>query len=262
MSSRKSPRRCAREYVVQDLYVFLAKGEDAASVLQKSKDLAQWFDKVSDQADPEKFVQIIKAKDNVREYLQLEASIPIIDDSFIVDRIVRILIASSSSLGNILPKQPLDAIADSRTIDYRIAFETLIATAKSIVVQYASTLEQCLQNGEDLVAIITPHLSRPWNEVSPIERCVLLLGACELKLHPETPYRVVINEAIELAKTYGGTDGHKFVNGVLDKMAPTLRPFESKGSPLVRPAPVEKPASKESAAVEQGKAQQEMPFGD
>jgi N utilization substance protein B len=50
-----------------------------------------------------------------------------------------------------------------------------------------------------------------------------LLGACELKLHLETPYRVIINEAIELAKTFGGTDGHKFVNGVLDKLATVLR---------------------------------------
>jgi N utilization substance protein B len=64
--------------------------------------------------------------------------------------------------------------------------------------------------------------------VSPIERCILLLGACELKLHAETPYRVIINEAIELAKTYGGTDGHKFVNGVLDKLAAVLRPREAK----------------------------------
>jgi N utilization substance protein B len=62
--------------------------------------------------------------------------------------------------------------------------------------------------------------------VSPIERCILLLGACELKLHVETPYRVIINEAIELAKTFGGTDGHKFVNGVLDKLAAVLRPTE------------------------------------
>jgi N utilization substance protein B len=73
---------------------------------------------------------------------------------------------------------------------------------------------------------LQPHIDRNWDEVSPIERCVLLLGACELKLHPETPYRVIINEAIELAKTFGGTDGHKFVNGVLDKLAAVLRAAE------------------------------------
>jgi len=58
---------------------------------------------------------------------------------------------------------------------------------------------------------------------------VLLLGAFELSRHHEVPYKVVINEAVELAKTFGGTDGHKFVNGVLDKLAPQLRPLEFSG---------------------------------
>lgn len=79
-----------------------------------------------------------------------------------------------------------------------------------------------------LQALLEPHIARAWTEVSPIERGILLLAACELRDHPETPYRVVINEAIELAKTYGGTDGHKFVNGVLDKLALQLRSHEAK----------------------------------
>ena len=91
---------------------------------------------------------------------------------------------------------------------------------------YGTLLGEARQNAEALKLDLAPHIDRNWDEVSPIERCVLLLGACELKLHPETPYRVIINEAIELAKTYGGTDGHKFVNGVLDKLAPELRPDE------------------------------------
>lgn len=78
-----------------------------------------------------------------------------------------------------------------------------------------------------LQELLSPHIARSWNEVSPIERSVLLLAACELRFHPETPYRVIINEAIELTKTFGGTDGHKFVNGVLDKLAPVLRPLEA-----------------------------------
>lgn len=78
-----------------------------------------------------------------------------------------------------------------------------------------------------LQALLEPHIARPWAEVSPIERGVLLLAACELRDHPETPYRVILNEAIELAKSYGGTDGHKFVNGALDKLAPQLRPHET-----------------------------------
>jgi N utilization substance protein B len=59
-----------------------------------------------------------------------------------------------------------------------------------------------------------------------IEACVLLAGAFELNNYPQTPYRVIINESIELAKGYGGTDGHKYVNGVLDKLAARLRPAE------------------------------------
>ena len=69
-------------------------------------------------------------------------------------------------------------------------------------------------------------LDRPFAELSPVESSVLLAGAYELANYPQTPYRVIINEAIELAKGYGGTDGHKYVNGVLDKLAAKLRPAE------------------------------------
>ncbi len=69
-------------------------------------------------------------------------------------------------------------------------------------------------------------LDRPFAELSPIEACILLAGAFELANYPQTPYRVIINEAIELTKGYGGTDGHKYVNGVLDKLAASLRPVE------------------------------------
>ncbi|MDR2000765.1 MAG: transcription antitermination factor NusB [Zoogloeaceae bacterium] len=94
---------------------------------------------------------------------------------------------------------------------------------------YAALLAETLGNIGPLRELITPHVDRNWEEISPIERSILLLGACELRFHPETPYRVIINEAIELAKTYGGTDGHKFVNGVLDKLTPELRPDEIQG---------------------------------
>jgi N utilization substance protein B len=93
---------------------------------------------------------------------------------------------------------------------------------------YRALLAETRQHGEVLKLDLTPYIDRAWDEVSPIERCILLLGACELRLHPETPYRVIINEAIELAKTFGGTDGHKFVNGVLDKLAALLRPGETR----------------------------------
>jgi N utilization substance protein B len=69
-------------------------------------------------------------------------------------------------------------------------------------------------------------VDRGINELSPIEHAVLLIGAYELKNNLEIPYRVVINEAVELTKSFGGIDGHKYVNGVLDKLAAKLRPDE------------------------------------
>jgi N utilization substance protein B len=75
----------------------------------------------------------------------------------------------------------------------------------------------------ELDGLLTPHLDRAADALSPIEHAILLLGAFELASMPETPYRVVINEAVELAKSFGGTDGHKYVNGVLDKLAARLR---------------------------------------
>lgn len=74
-------------------------------------------------------------------------------------------------------------------------------------------------------------LDRATQELSPVEHAILLIGAYELAHRPEIPHRVVINEAIELAKSYGGTDGYKYVNGVLDRLAGTLRSVERGGEP-------------------------------
>lgn len=78
------------------------------------------------------------------------------------------------------------------------------------------------QTATELEALIAPQLDRPFAELSPVEYAILLLATYELTHKPGTPYRVIINEAIELAKSYGGTDGHKYVNGVLDKLAAIL----------------------------------------
>lgn len=96
---------------------------------------------------------------------------------------------------------------------------------------YERLLSKTLAESDDLQQELAPYLDRNWAEVSPIERGILLLGACEFKHFPQTPYRVVLNEAIELARSYGGTDGHKFVNGILDKLATKLRPAEAGGNP-------------------------------
>jgi N utilization substance protein B len=87
-------------------------------------------------------------------------------------------------------------------------------------------LNGAIDNAAELEARIAPHLDRRIHELSPIERSILLLAGYELMRELEVPYRVVINEAVELAKIYGGTDGHKFVNGVLDKLAAELRTLE------------------------------------
>ena len=73
---------------------------------------------------------------------------------------------------------------------------------------------------------LAPCLDRPLQELSPVERSVLMLAALELLFQPETPAPIILNEAVELAKTYGGTDGHKFVNAVLDALAARARPDE------------------------------------
>ena len=74
-----------------------------------------------------------------------------------------------------------------------------------------------------LLAALVPNVARSVEALSPVERAVLVIGAWELSHRLDIPYRVVINESVELARTYGGTDGHKFVNAVLDKVAARLR---------------------------------------
>ena len=92
---------------------------------------------------------------------------------------------------------------------------------------FRAMLHGVIGDAEALRAQIGECIDRPIRELSPVEHAILLLGAFELKHHIEIPYRVVINEAVELAKTFGGTDGFKYVNGVLDKLAPLLRPVET-----------------------------------
>jgi len=89
-----------------------------------------------------------------------------------------------------------------------------------------SLLSGVLGQAEALRALIAPHLSREFSKLSPIERAILYIGAYELAWHPQTPFKVVLNEAIELGKSFGATDGHRFVNGVLEKIALALRPEE------------------------------------
>ncbi len=96
---------------------------------------------------------------------------------------------------------------------------------------FTKLLRGTLAQHEEVEALLAPHLDRPLADLSPVEFAVLLLGAYELSQHVEVPYKVAINEAVELAKTFGGTDGYKYVNGVLDKLAPQVRAVEFNRQP-------------------------------
>lgn len=91
---------------------------------------------------------------------------------------------------------------------------------------FGDVLRGVINNVDALHAELSPHLDRQVGELSPVEHAALLVGCLELTRHLEIPYRVVINEAVELAKTFGGTDGYKYVNGVLDKVAARVRAVE------------------------------------
>jgi N utilization substance protein B len=110
--------------------------------------------------------------------------------------------------------------------DIDIFTRDLIGFHKADAVHFDALLHGCLAAAQELDALITPHLDRKMAEISPVEHAVLWIGAYEFKNCLDVPWRVVINECIELAKAFGGTDGHKWVNGVLNQLAPQLRELE------------------------------------
>ena len=102
----------------------------------------------------------------------------------------------------------------------------LVGFHKADSVHFDALLHGCIEDSAALDIVILPLLDRKMNEISPVEHAVLWIGAYEFQKCPDVPWRVVINECIELAKAFGGTDGHKWVNGVLNKLAPSMRPVE------------------------------------
>jgi N utilization substance protein B len=91
---------------------------------------------------------------------------------------------------------------------------------------FLALLQGALEHTAALDGRLGQWIDRPVAQLDPIERAVLLIGVLELERHPEVPYRVVLNEGVELAKKFGATDGHKFVNAVLDRAARELRAAE------------------------------------
>ena len=111
---------------------------------------------------------------------------------------------------------------------------------------FDALLHSGIEQAAALDAVLARHVDRKTTMLSPVEHAVLMVGVYELMNCIEIPYRVAINEAVELAKTFGGTDGHRYVNGVLDKCAAELRPHEARG-PAHRTAPRPPPAGPTAA---------------
>jgi N utilization substance protein B len=102
----------------------------------------------------------------------------------------------------------------------------LAGFSKSDSVHFDALLHGCTDEAAELDALLVPLLDRKLSEISPIEHSVMWIGAYELKHCLDVPWRVVLNECVELAKEFGGTDGHKYVNAVLNGLAPSLRATE------------------------------------
>ena len=99
---------------------------------------------------------------------------------------------------------------------------------------FRELLHQIPAMQDELDGVISPLLDRPITQLDPVERAILRIGAFELKQRVDIPYRVVINEAVEQAKLFGAEQGHKYVNGILDKLAQRLREVEVKAAPKGR----------------------------
>ena len=99
-------------------------------------------------------------------------------------------------------------------------------TARADAEYFRELVEKVSGARSDLDAELAGFIDRPLTNLDPIEHAILLIGAYELKSRPDVPYRVVINEGVELARRFGATDGHKFVNAVLDRAAASLRSAE------------------------------------
>lgn len=110
-----------------------------------------------------------------------------------------------------------DALAEARSLE---GFDR--ADARFV----EGLLRGVLERAEELRALIAPHSSREFVRLSPVERAILYIGSYELVAHPQTPFKVILNEAVELGKSFGATDGYRFVNGVLERVAAAARPDE------------------------------------
>ena len=138
--------------------------------------------------------------------------------------------------------KPKSARRRSRELALQGLYEWLLSGAEAAVIDahmreqdgfdkcdsahFDALLHGCIAEAAAIDAVLTHHVDRKTTLLSPVEHGVLMIGVYELTHCIEIPYKVAINEAVELAKSFGGTDGHKYVNGVLDKSAAELRSVE------------------------------------
>lgn len=108
--------------------------------------------------------------------------------------------------------------------------------SKADAVHFDALLHGCIAQADAADQLISTRLDRPLAEISPIERVVLWIGVYEMQHCLDVPWRVVLNECVELAKEFGGTDGHKYVNAVLNGLAPELRAVEVQADRAARPS--------------------------
>jgi len=116
---------------------------------------------------------------------------------------------------------------------------------KADAAHFDALLHGCIAEAEAADALIAPLLDRPIAEISPIEHAVMWIGIYEFKHCPDVPWRVVLNECIELAKEFGGTDGHKYVNAMLNGLAPTFRSLEVESDKAKPKRPAKSPKSEQ-----------------
>jgi N utilization substance protein B len=117
-------------------------------------------------------------------------------------------------------------VGKNELTDIDVFTRKLAGFAKSDVVHFDALLHGCAEHALALDALIQPLLDRPLTEISPVEHAAMWIGVYEFQFCPDVPWRVVLNECIELAKEFGGTDGHKYVNAVLNALARQLREAE------------------------------------
>lgn len=119
-------------------------------------------------------------------------------------------------------------VSGNDTSDIDLFTRDLSGFHKADAAHYDALLHGTVENKAEMDARIAPLLDRPLKEISPIEHAVLWIGAYELQYALDVPWKVVLNECIELAKSFGGTDGHKYINAVLVALAEKLRPHETR----------------------------------